>query len=274
MTASASRDLIAIDLGNSRLKAGRFGPAKIACNQLPAPIETLSLNLSSPNPFGPLGAWVAQHAGPRCRWVAASVNDAALSSLAGWLGERGLRNIERIDDPHHLPLKTALPAPDQAGIDRLLNAVAVNVVRAAGQPAIVVDAGSAVTVDAVSADGTFLGGAIFPGLGLQARALAEFTEKLPLLDVTKITANDLPTLPATSTPQAMSAGLFWATVGSIRTVVEQTTANLTGEPLLVLTGGGAVALVSLMGPAALWLPHLTLQGVWQAIRSKLPAGDE
>lgn len=268
MTAPGSVDLIAVDLGNSRLKVARFDSKTATADRLPEPSATLAFRLGAPNPFDPLERWVTDAAHGRCRWVVASVHDAALANLTGWLGERGVCDMHRIDDPARLSLETALPEPGKAGIDRLLNAVAVNAVRPQGRAAIVVDAGSAVTVDAISSDGVFLGGAIFPGLGLEARALAEFTEKLPLLDFEKIDSGSLPALPATSTPAAMSAGLFWAMVGSVREVVAQTAAQLPDEPWVVLTGGGAEPLVPHLNPTALWQPHLTLQGIWHVAQAQ------
>ena len=52
----------------------------------------------------------------------------------------------------------------------------------------IVDVGSAITVDLVSADGAFLGGAILPGIAMSARALHEFTDLLPLVDMSELTA--------------------------------------------------------------------------------------
>ena len=52
----------------------------------------------------------------------------------------------------------------------------------------IVDVGTAITVDLVSADGAFLGGAILPGIQMSARALHEFTDLLPLVDVSDLTA--------------------------------------------------------------------------------------
>lgn len=257
-------DLIALDVGNSRLKAGRFGSRAAIVGRLPEPVDVLGVSLSDPLLFDALAQWLAALADRPARWIAASVNDRALARLTQWFAKRGIREIACLTDPDRLGLHTTLAAPECAGIDRLLNAVAANVVRPEGKPAVVVDVGSAVTVDVISADGVFLGGAIFPGIGLAARALAEFTEKLPLLDVVDILRQSPPELPGTSTPAAMSAGLFWSLVGGVRELVTQTAARLAGEPMPVLTGGGSEPLVSLLGRDAMWLPHLTLQGIWQA----------
>ena len=63
------------------------------------------------------------------------------------------------------------PWPDMVGIDRLVDAVAVNRLRDAKRSAAIVDVGTAITVDLVSANGAFLGGAILPGIAMAARAL-------------------------------------------------------------------------------------------------------
>lgn len=270
-TRSDFPELVALDLGNSRLKAARFKAEALAANRLPVPDSVTAVAITAPHPFTFLEGWVAELADQPCLWVTASVNPAVHARLINWLKERGISNIHFIDNPDQLPLQTRLPAPERAGIDRLVNAVAVNVVRPEGTAAIVVDAGSAVTIDTLSADGVFLGGAIFPGLGLQARALAEFTEKLPLLSVEEILAN-LKTLPATSTPAAMASGLFWAMVGAVREIVARTTDQLPGDPLVVFTGGGAESLVPHQNSAAVWLPHLTLQGICHAFRQRTTDG--
>ncbi len=93
------------------------------------------------------------------------------------------------------------------GIDRLVDAVAVNRLRDAGRPAVVVDVGSAITVDLVSRDGAFLGGAILPGIAMSARAIHEFTDLLPLVEMSELIAP--PPVLGTATAPAMESGLFW-----------------------------------------------------------------
>ena len=82
-----------------------------------------------------------------------------------------------------LPLRVELEKPDHVGIDRLLDAVAVNSRRAPGVPAVIIDAGSAVTVDLVDGAGAFRGGAILPGLRLMAKSLHDYTALLPLIEL-------------------------------------------------------------------------------------------
>ena len=69
-----------------------------------------------------------------------------------------------------MPLVIRLPRPDMVGVDRLLDALATNRLRPPGRPAIVIDVGTAITVDLLSAEGFFMGGSILPGIAMSARA--------------------------------------------------------------------------------------------------------
>jgi len=80
-----------------------------------------------------------------------------------------------LDDVQEFPLEIRLEKPNHAGIDRILNAVACNMIRPDGVPAVIVDTGTATTVDAVSPEGAFEGGSILPGFELSARALHQYT---------------------------------------------------------------------------------------------------
>ena len=91
--------------------------------------------------------------------------------------------------------------------------------RPPGRPAVVIDVGTAITVDLVSAEGAFLGGAILPGIAMSARALHEFTDLLPLVDMSELAAP--PPALGDSTEAAMRSGLFWGAVGAVRQLIEQ-----------------------------------------------------
>ena len=65
----------------------------------------------------------------------------------------------------------------------LLAAVAANRIRTADRPAVIVDLGTAITVDLVSSDGAFQGGAILPGIEMSARALHDYTDLLPRIEM-------------------------------------------------------------------------------------------
>jgi len=80
-----------------------------------------------------------------------------------------------------VPLAVRVDRPDDVGADRLVNALAA--ARLHGTPAVVVDFGTATTLDCIAADGAYVGGAIAPGLELGLEALAARTAKLPRIEL-------------------------------------------------------------------------------------------
>jgi type III pantothenate kinase len=89
--------------------------------------------------------------------------------------------VETIADRRDLPLVVRVDRPDEVGADRLVNSLAA--ARLYGTPAVVVDFGTATTLDCVAADGAYVGGAIAPGLELGLEALAARTAKLPRIEL-------------------------------------------------------------------------------------------
>ena len=110
-----------------------------------------------------------------------------------------------------VPLAIRVDRPDLVGADRIVNALAA--VRLHGTPAVVVDCGTATTLDCVGADGAFVGGAIAPGLELGLEALAAQTAKLPRVELRapdRVVARDTVTAIQAGTVigyQALVAGL-------------------------------------------------------------------
>jgi type III pantothenate kinase len=253
---------------------------------LPEPLKTLPLLGDAPE-LDAIAQWLADV--PRCsgadipvcpvecglegrqeclphlmlHWRIASVNRPAATRLIDWL--RVHRPNDRITllACGDLPLEVRLERPDMVGIDRLVDAVAVNRLRDAGRPAAIVDVGTAITVDWVSADGAFLGGAILPGIRMSARALNEFTDLLPLVDVEELT--EPPPALGMNTEAAMQSGMFWGAVGAIRELIQQLHCEAASgcalPPQVFLTGGAAVSVAKLLGPKTHYVPNLTLSGI-------------
>jgi type III pantothenate kinase len=233
---------------------------------LPAPVDTLSIGGVRPE-FDQLTGWVERAAPPVLSWWIGSVNRPATTLLLDWLRSARPQDAVTLLVSADLPLVIRLPEPDRVGIDRLLDAVAANMLRSPGRPAVVVDVGTAITVDLVSADGAFCGGAILPGTAMSARALTEFTDLLPQVDVADL--GEPPPLVGKTTVQAMHSGLFWSAVGAVRELAsrmlaEQQPANGSPEPRspsIFLTGGAVAAMAGLLGSRACLVPHLTLAGI-------------
>jgi type III pantothenate kinase len=103
-----------------------------------------------------------------------------------------------------------------------------------GRAGLVVSCGTAITVERVSAEGVWQGGAIAPGWNLSARALHFGTAQLPLVRV-----EEAPPAWGRSTTPALAAGLFWGTVGAVRELLARQAEDLAPSPWLVWTGGDA-----------------------------------
>lgn len=247
---------LAVDIGNARMKIGAIDA--MVGNGLPEPTRTLALDGESPQ-FDGLTLWLDALEDRKLSWFLASVNRPGATGLIDWLREHRPEDNITLLSAGDLPLTVRLERPDMVGIDRLVDAVAVNHLRKPNRPAVIVDVGTAITVDLVSADGVFLGGSILPGLAISARALNEFTDLLPLVDIAEF--SDPPPALGTSTEGAMRSGLFWGTVGAIRQLIEQLGRDAGTCPQVFLTGGAGATVAELLGPDAQYVPHLTLAGI-------------
>jgi type III pantothenate kinase len=255
--------LVAVDIGNSRIKLGLFdSAAPVEHGKLPMPTRTFDLGPEA-SELDRIAAWIDAERVPQIGWWIGSVQRSVSSRLVQWLRERGVQRIVLLASTD-LPLRVALERPDMVGIDRLLGAVSANVLRPQDTPAVIVDLGTAITVDLVAADGGFQGGAILPGIGLAAKALHEFTDLLPLLDMQSL-AEPPPAL-GTNTVAAMKAGIYWGAIGGVRHLIELFAAGLPCAPQVFLTGGAAPAVARLIAPSAIYAPHLVLSGIALAAR--------
>jgi type III pantothenate kinase len=234
---------VVVDIGNTRIKWGLCDKKRV--------VEIAALPPEE-------AAWQEQLSRWRLRgnfaWVIASVHPGRADALSRWLVRQG-GNVSLIHAARALPLTVQLPEPDKVGMDRLLNAVAANKLRSPHLPAVIVDAGSAVTVDYLDNTGAFRGGAIFPGFRLMAKALHDYTALLPVVEI-----STAPAAVGAYTTAAMQAGIFWTVVGGIRTLLERQAAGKRTE--LFLTGGDAASLAPEF-PGARVVPTLTLDGILQ-----------
>lgn len=262
MSLASPFPLVAVDVGNSRIKCGLFsGAPDVAGHELPKPERTLTID---PTQSGwiDLNDVCGEFGVGRVAWRIASVQRKTSATFIEKLRELGVENIALLTS-RELPLEIALPQPDRVGIDRLLGAVAANRLRTAGQAAIVVHVGSAITVNLVAADGSFQGGAILPGIAMSARAMHQFTDLLPLVDMAALSEPPAPVGDATQA--AMTSGLFWGAVGGIRQLIELYSRHVGGEPLVLLTGGAAPSVARLLGTTAHYDAHLVLSGIALAV---------
>lgn len=263
MSPDPRSPLVAVDIGNARLKLGLFSSGPAA--GLPEPLASLQVAGVEPD-LQRIGPWLSEAAQGDLSWWIGSVNRPTATRLIDWLRHECPADRVTLLAAGDLPLAVAVERPDMVGIDRLLDAVAANRLRRPGCPAIVVDVGTAITCDLVSPEGAFLGGAILPGIGMSARAFHQFTDLLPLIDMSELESP--PPALGTATVPAMQSGLFWGAVGGIRQLVEQLSAEVTGQPEIFLTGGAGPAVANLLGQTARHVPHLTLAGIALAAEAR------
>jgi type III pantothenate kinase len=253
MSPADQEPFLAVDIGNNQVKLGLFPPDD--GQPMPHPIRIQKLSAAD-TPFEILDAWLPTH---RLLWYVATVQRRIEQRLAGWVRNRRPQDAYLRLANEQLPIAIHVDQPARVGTDRLLAAVAVNACREPTRPAIVIDAGSAITVDLVSAQGAFEGGVILPGLGMVAAALAERTDLLPLVDQTF--AAEPPPVVGKSTVAAIRSGLFWGNVGAVRELVSRIAQELSTPPQLFIAGGDAERIAALVSPQARVAPELVLAGI-------------
>jgi type III pantothenate kinase len=236
---------IVIDVGNSRMKWG-------LANEL-AILDAAVLALDDTQAWEEQRRAWSSHLLDRC--VVTGSNPKVIAAVVGWL-RKGSHPVRDLLSYRAIPLRLAVDHPETVGLDRLFNALAVAEHLQRTQPAIVVDAGSAVTVDVVEPGGVFGGGAIFPGWRLMARALHDHVPHLPIVEVQQ--AN--PPMPGRATVPALEAGIHGAVAGGIQYLVNQLRQGRP-EARCFITGGDAALLAPTLGSDCTVWPWLTLEGI-------------
>lgn len=272
MTDKPLCSLIAADVGNSAIKLGWFQvssggsrPDRDLNGQLSeaaiavANRESMYSPAKADSPARLPAPWVARIPSTAQHWYAASVHGPLERELASWIHRHRPQDHYLLLRYQHFPLKLDVRFPQGVGTDRLAAAVAVNALRAPSRPAIVIDVGTAVTIDAVATDGLFLGGVILPGVEAAAAALATTTDALPRIQPLELSSP--PVTIGKSTVEAMHSGIVRGTVGAIREHVSRMTAALSAPPEIYCTGRAGRCLVGQLGREFRFHPNLVLRGI-------------
>lgn len=144
--------------------------------------------------------------------------------------------------------------PREVGADRIVNAVAAY--EKFGGPVIIIDFGTATTFCAVDKKGTYLGGAICPGIGISTDALVQRTAKLPRIEVVRTDK-----VICRNTVESMQAGVFYGFVGQVDGIVARMRKELGCKAKVVATGGLAVIVAPATDAIDVVEPMLTLEGL-------------
>jgi type III pantothenate kinase len=161
-----------------------------------------------------------------------------------------------IDARAKLPVKLDVEEPFTVGADRIANTLAAS--RIYKCDAIVVDLGTATTYDCITADGTFLGGVIQPGVMISADTLFRRTAQLPATDIVPPKR-----VIARRTDECIRAGVLYGAVDSIDGIVRRIKKEWPNknEPLVLATGGMAESIQPHSSELGLVDPFLTLKGI-------------
>ncbi len=256
-------NVLAIDIGNTRAKFGVFhvGPGHaIEAIRIVARALEQTADLA-----GDLAAW----------WKDQELHAPVQTILAGSDPDRrdllasrwpfGWSQPTVVTGYQQIPIGVDVDIPGNVGIDRLLNVFAAGCLQTVPRPVIVVDSGTATTVDLMTDDRTFRGGSILPGLRLAAYAMHDYTARLPLLNVDD-EPSTLPDVPGRNTQDAMRAGLLIGQLGAVRELVQRlsiaadTRFQQQTSPELIITGGGGRQLVPHLADAS-YIDSLALHGL-------------
>jgi type III pantothenate kinase len=186
--------------------------------------------------------------------IVASVNPAAYELLVAWIRRKFSLMPLTVGREVKIDMPVLLKKPEEIGADRIANALAG--FKRCGGPLIVVDFGSAVTFDVISAKGEYMGGAIAPGIRLSAGALAHRTALLP-----EVRPQARPPVIGRSTRGAIASGLYHGFLGLVSELVGRITAELGTKPRVIATGGDVAFIASEAPEIEEVVPDLTLQGL-------------
>jgi type III pantothenate kinase len=259
--------IIAVDVGNSRTKFGVFEHApNRQKHALPACLASIAIAATDVIDWATVTTCFDEWSPLITNAVIAGANPAGVKSLAStWPAAFGVvpRVVNRAAE---LPLRVNVESPDKVGIDRLLDAVAANVLCAPKDAVVIVDAGTATTVDLVSSGGAFEGGSILPGIELGARALHQYTALLPLIDVPALLAESVAPL-GRNTREAIGSGLWFGQIGAIRELVYLFERSTEGPIQIFVTGGNGRWLAPALRSDARFEPDLALRGLAHVAQS-------
>lgn len=195
---------------------------------------------------------------PAAVYVANVAGEEFASELADWMQRTWQLTPNFVaTEQEALGVRNAYQQPGQLGVDRWLAMLAAwNQLRG---PVCVIDCGTALTVDAVDANGQHLGGLIVPGLGMMRDSLLDGTDGIAYDSDAEEEASD--SLLAHSTRSGVEVGSLYALLAFIDRIINDLQNELGDEMQCILTGGDAEEIAPLLAHEVLHQPQLVLDGL-------------
>lgn len=252
-------NLLAISVGNTRTRIGAFVDGHLAETATFANKRNGKISDSLDQAYAPLK-------GKDAMILLSSVNPPVANWVEQEVSAHLKRSITRVERDLPIPIGRQLDPEAIVGEDRLLNAAAAfDVLK---QACVVVDAGTAITIDFIDGAGTFHGGAIAPGAQLMLDSLHQRTAQLPEVEFAR------PAEPiGHSTMEAMRSGVFHGLRGMVHELVECFAESVGRYPLVVATGGDADLLFRDDQRVDRVVPDLGLMGIAATLRAAIDQAD-
>lgn len=252
-------NLITVDIGNTNITAGVF-KGKSLTVKIKIPTHTYSL-------YEPYLKKMFAKSGigrrEKINVIVSSVVPVALSRFIMHLNKVADCRITVLGRDIKVPVKNMYRVKSEVGQDRLVNAYAARVLY--GAPAVIIDFGTAITFDVVSARGDYLGGLILPGIGISLSSLYEKTALLPKVDL-KAAADII----GRDTVNSMRGGILFGFGAMCDGLVAKYRAIL-GRPVKIIATGGNASLVKRYAHSIRILDEdITLKGLRLIFRNSAP----
>lgn len=231
---------LAVDIGNTKVKAGIFNGNQLvhqASFQRPALNEIKRLLQDFPTLKFCIVSSVITHSKEIINLLSHKLNCIELNFNTA------------------LPIKNLYSTPDTLGNDRLASAVGAYK-RFPGKNSLVIDVGTCLKFDFITAQGEYLGGAISPGLNMRFKALNAFTDRLPLLQ----RDDEFESTIGRSTRESILSGVQGGMLGEIKYAIEEYTSQYSPVQF-VLTGGDWQFFENALKNSIFAAPSLLLEGL-------------
>ncbi|HEV8605145.1 MAG TPA: type III pantothenate kinase [Tepidisphaeraceae bacterium] len=241
-------NLLVLNVGNSRLAVGAFVAGELV----------QSVRIAHENRADWAGkiadAWKRIEGKENAGVAGASVNPVLNEELEHIVEKVTGKSVEWVGREIDLPIKVLTEKPEETGVDRVVNVAAAY--EQMEKACVVVDAGTAITVDCCNDQGEFLGGAIAPGARVMLKSLHEKTAKLPEVELAMPKGAF-----GKNTKEAILLGVFHGIRGLVKELVENYATELGFWPDIIATGGDAAKLFEGWELVHAIAPDLTLYGI-------------
>ncbi len=271
--ASRASLLLAIDVSNTGVKYGLF---PLADGPLRSRWRVATVREKTTDEYAMLLAQLCAHAGYSFDEIGGVIIASVTPSLTPVFQEMASSYLRReaVVITHETPIGVPLLTdnPWETGADRIISARAAHEMY--GGPAIAIQFGTATSFDCVSVEGAFLGGAIAPGLGISAEALARAASRLYQVELAPP-----PAALGKNTTHSMQSGIVYGHVGLVEGLVARLRSEIaSGERAKVIAHGGLAGVMAKVTPCIdIVEPNLILIGLniaWRRLRGADASGEE